>query len=81
MAKVQVNVKLDEKLLREVEVLIKGGYFNTKTEAFMEALQLLIRSYKAGELARRIDRIREGTEKMPSVTEEVVKAHEEENEQ
>ena len=80
MARVQVNLKLDEKAVREVERLIEKGYFSSKTEAFMRALQLLIKYHKAGELAKRIDEIREGTERAPSVTEAVVEAHEEEDE-
>ena len=80
MARVQVNLKLDEKAVREVDSLIEKGYFSSKTEAFMRALELLIRSHKAGELAKRIDEIREGTERAPSVTEAVVEAHEEEDE-
>jgi len=80
MARVQVNLKLDEKTVKEVERLIEKGYFSSKTEAFVKALQLLIKSQKAGELAKRIDKIREGTEGAPSVTEAVVKSHEEEDE-
>ena len=52
--------------MREVERLVEEGHFSSKTEAFTEALRLLIRSYRAEELKRRIDRIREGTEGMPS---------------
>ena len=76
----QVNLKLDEKMIKEIESLVERGYFSSKTEAFVKALQLLIRSQKAEELAKRIDEIREGTESAPSVTEAVVKAHEEEDE-
>ncbi|MFQ5711887.1 MAG: type II toxin-antitoxin system VapB family antitoxin [Candidatus Geothermarchaeales archaeon] len=77
--KTQVNVKLDEKLLREVERLREKGHVKTKKEAFEKALRLLIRSYKAEELAERIDRVREGTEDLPSATEAAVEAHEEED--
>jgi len=80
MARVQVNLKLDEKMIKEIESLVERGYFSSKTEAFVKALQLLIRSQKAEELAKRIDEIREGTERAPIVTEAVVKAHEEEDE-
>lgn len=66
--------------MREVEKLVKQGYFSSKTEAFTYALKILIRLYRAEELRRRIDEIREGTEKLPSVTETVVEAHEEEDE-
>ena len=80
MARVQVNLKLDEKMIKEIESLVERGYFSSKTEAFVKALQLLIRSQKAEGLAKRINEIREGTESAPSVTEAVVKAHEEEDE-
>ncbi|NWG09530.1 MAG: ribbon-helix-helix protein, CopG family, partial [Nitrososphaerales archaeon] len=66
---VQVNVKLDEKILQEVEKLIEKGRLKTKKEAFEKALLLLLKSYKASELAERIDKVREGTESMRSVTE------------
>jgi metal-responsive CopG/Arc/MetJ family transcriptional regulator len=73
-----VNVKLDEKLLQEVERLMEKGYVKTKKEAFERALKLLIKSHKALELEEKIDRVREGTEAMPSVTDAVIKSHEEE---
>ena len=75
---VQVNVKLDEKLLHEVERLVKQGHVKTKKEAFEKALRLLIRSLRASELAERIDNVREGTKAIPSVTEAVIESHEEE---
>jgi Arc/MetJ-type ribon-helix-helix transcriptional regulator len=80
MGRVQVNLKLDEKIIREMERLVEQGYFKTKTQAFKEAIQLLLKSCRAAELARQIDEIREGTEAAPSVTKAVVKAHEEEDE-
>ena len=49
MARVQVNLKLDEKTVKEVEELVEKGYFNSKTEVFVKALQLLIKSQKAKE--------------------------------
>jgi len=75
---VQVNVKLDERLVREVERLVEEGHVKTKKEAFERALQLLIRSHKAVEFEERIDRVRKGTEAMSSVTEAVIESHEEE---
>jgi len=77
---VQVNVRLDEKILKEVERLIEQGIVKTKKEAFEKALLLLLKSYKASELAERINRIREGTERMRSVTEAAIESHEEEDE-
>ncbi|MEM0345977.1 MAG: ribbon-helix-helix domain-containing protein, partial [Thermofilaceae archaeon] len=77
MAKVQVNLKLDAELVREVERLVSEGYFPTKTEAFTQALRMLIRQYKAEELKRRLNRVREGTESLPSASAAVVALHEE----
>ena len=79
MAKVQVNVKLDEKLIKEVTELIDKGYLKNKTEAFTEALRLLLRKYKADEIKMKMDQIRRGTEKLPSVTGAVVESHKEED--
>ena len=72
-------MKLDEKLLREVEKMVKEGRVKTKKEAFEIALRLLLKSYKANELVKRIDKIREGTEELPSVTVAAVESHEEES--
>lgn len=80
MARVQVNLKLDEELVRRVEELVKAGVFSSKTEAFTEALKLLVRTYRADEIRRRIDEIRSGTEALPSVTAAVEESHEEEDE-
>ncbi|MBS7247216.1 MAG: ribbon-helix-helix domain-containing protein [Candidatus Jordarchaeales archaeon] len=77
MARVQVNLKLDEKMVKEVEDLVRKGYFSSKTEAFSKALQLLIKQYKTDELIKRFNEVREGTEGMPSLTEIVVGSHEE----
>ncbi len=73
-----MNVKLNERLLREVERLVEQGHVKTKKEAFEKALQLLIKFHKASELAQRMDRLRKGTESMPSATEAAIESHEEE---
>jgi len=39
----------------------------------------LIRQYKVDHLKRSLEEIREGTEKLPSVTEAVIASHEEED--
>ena len=76
---VQVNVKLDEKILKEIEELLKKKYVKTKKEAFEKVLLLLIRHYKASEITEKINIIREGTEELPSVTKAIIESHEEEN--
>ena len=79
MARIQVNLRLDEKIVQEVEKLVAEGHFKGKTEAFTEALKLLIRQYKVDHLKRSLEEIREGTEKLPSVTKAVIASHEEED--
>ncbi len=76
---VRVNIKLDEKILKEIEELLKKKYVKTKKEAFEKALLLLIRHYKASEIAEKINMIREGTEELPSVTKAIIESHKEEN--
>lgn len=78
MAKTQVNVKLDRQLLQEVERLVESKVFASKTEAFGEALRLLLRTQRGKSLLGRIDRIREGTESYPSANQALIEAHERE---
>jgi len=80
MNKAQVNVRLRKELVVEIEDLIRSGRFSSKTEAFSEAIKLLIKTYKGEILAKKIDRIREETESYLSPTEAVVSSHEEEDE-
>jgi len=68
MARSQVNVRLDGELVEGVEELVKRGRFPTKTEAFSEALRLLLRVHRGEELASRMDGLREGTEGLPSLS-------------
>lgn len=81
MSKAQVNVRLRKELIAEVENLVKSGRFSSKTEAFSEAIKLLIKAHKSEILARNIDRIREETESYLSPAEAVISSHEEEDEQ
>ena len=79
MTTVQVNLKLDRELVEMVEDLVRRGLFRSKTEVFVQALKLLIKRYRAEELRRLMDEIREGTEKMPSAAEAIIRSHEEED--
>jgi len=75
---IQINVKLDDHLVKEVEALVENGHVRTKKEAFERGLGLLIRACRASEIEKRIEIIRQGTENMPSLTQAVVESHEEE---
>jgi len=79
MSKAQVNVRLRKELVAELDGLIRSGHFSSKAEAFSEAIKLLVRAYKSGALAKKIDSIREGTEGYRSLTRIVVSSHEEED--
>ncbi|MGC9104088.1 MAG: ribbon-helix-helix domain-containing protein [Candidatus Methanodesulfokora sp.] len=74
-----MNLRLDEKVVKEVERLVRKGHFSSKTEAFTQALKLLIRHYRAEEIKRKFESIREGTEAFPSVTAAIIASHEEED--
>ncbi len=78
--KTQVNVRLDRGLVTEVDELVRSGRFSSKTEAFTEALRLLVKAHKGGELARLIDEVREGTGAYPSLTDALAVSREEEEE-
>ena len=75
MAKVQVNVRLEEKMLREVEGLVESGLYASKSEAFAEALKLLLKAQKGKTILQRIEKIREGTEAYPSASQALVETH------
>jgi len=79
MVKTQVNVKLEENLLRAVEGMVEGGRYRSKTEAFTEALKLLLKANKGKTIVQRMEKIREGTEAYPSASQSVVEAHEEDD--
>jgi len=80
MSKAQVNVRLRKELVAGIDELVKGGHFSNKTEAFSEAIRLLMKTYKGQMLAKKIDSIREETESYLSPAEAVVSSHEEEDE-
>ncbi|MDK2464401.1 MAG: ribbon-helix-helix domain-containing protein [Candidatus Korarchaeota archaeon] len=76
---VQMNVRVDEELSREVDELVRRGLFKTKREVVEEALRLLIARLKAQEIRRSIDEVREGTEELPSATEALLESRAEED--
>jgi len=53
--------------------------YASKTEAFAEALKLLLKAQKGRTILQRIEKIREGTEAYPSASQALVEAHEEED--
>jgi Arc/MetJ-type ribon-helix-helix transcriptional regulator len=80
MGTVQLNVRIDKELAEEIDEMVRGGRFRTKTDAITDALRLLIRAHKGKELAERMSSVREGTEGYPSLSKALADAREEEDE-
>lgn len=78
MGKVQVNLRIEKDLIEKIDLLVKHGFFKNRTEVFLVALNRLIKDYLKEFLRQKLDKIREGTNKYPSLTNTVVKMHEEE---
>ncbi len=74
----QINLRLEESIIEKVDFLVKIGLFKSRTEAFKEALRMLIDKYYRGLMEKRLKKIREGTENYPSLTEIVIRIHEDE---
>lgn len=75
-----MNVRTTPFIIEEIDGIVKKGYFRNRTEAVNEALRFLIRRYKMAKTEKRIEKIREGTSALPSVTQAVVTSHGEEDE-
>ncbi|MFH0863395.1 MAG: hypothetical protein V1875_10280 [Candidatus Altiarchaeota archaeon] len=54
------------------------GYFRNRTEAVNEALRLLVRRYQMMRLDGKMQKLREKNRGLPSLTEAVIRSHEEE---
>ncbi|MDP7264777.1 MAG: ribbon-helix-helix domain-containing protein [Candidatus Thermoplasmatota archaeon] len=79
MTSVQVNIRTTPFLANELDHIVQDGYFRSRSEALNEAIRLLIRRYKLAKLESKLASVREGTENLPSVTEALLKAREEED--
>ncbi len=73
-----MNVRLEKSILEKIDILVRMGFFKTRTEAIKKALLMLINRYYGEILKQRLEKIREGTENYPSLTKIVEKIHEEE---
>ncbi len=77
MEKVQVNLRIEKDLIEKVDMLVRQGFFKNRTEAFLVALNRLIKDCLKEFLRKKLDKIRQGTEKYPSPTDVIIKMHEE----
>jgi len=79
LKKVQINLRIEEDLIKKIDMLVKHGFFKNRTEAFVVALNRLIKDYLKEFLREKLDKVRQGTNNFPSLTDIVVKLHEEED--
>ncbi|ODS35187.1 MAG: hypothetical protein A7316_10745 [Candidatus Altiarchaeales archaeon WOR_SM1_86-2] len=75
-----ITVKTTPVLMDELENVVKKEHYKSKSDAINDAIRFLVKKHKMREIDRRIKRIREGTEDLPSLTEAVIKSHEEDDE-
>jgi len=62
MEKVQVNLRIERSLIEKVNMLVTYGFFKNRTEAFLVALNRLIRDCLKEFLRKKLDKIRQGTD-------------------
>ncbi|PKP57293.1 MAG: hypothetical protein CVT89_04730 [Candidatus Altiarchaeales archaeon HGW-Altiarchaeales-2] len=75
-----ITINATSVLARKLEYAVTEGHYKNKSAAILESINLLIRKHKLQKIRMRIMRSREGTENMPSLTEIIIKSHEEEDE-
>ena len=76
---VQVNIRTTPFLAKELDLIVKEGYFRNRTEAVNEAIRLLIKRYELSKIKASIESIREDTEKYPELSDVVESMREEED--
>ena len=74
----QLNVRTTPVLVHELDKVVMEGYFRNRTEAVNEALRLLVRRYQMMRLDGKMQKLREKNRGLPSLTEAVIRSHEEE---
>ena len=79
LTSVQVNIRTTPFLAKELDMIVKEGYFRNRTEAINEAIRLLIKRYELCKIKASIESIREDTEKYPELSDVVESMREEED--
>ena len=79
LTSIQVNIRTTKFLVNELDRIVKEGYFKSRSEAMNEGIRMLIRRYKMAKLEADLLDIRKGTKDLPSVTDALLKAREEED--
>lgn len=80
MVSSQINIRSSKMLIKELDSLVDNGLFRNRTEAINEGIRLLIRRYKAVNIAQKIDKIAKKNYGEKTVTEAFNSLREEEDE-
>ena len=76
----QMNIRTSKMLIGELDLLVDHGLFRSRTEAVNEAIRLLIRRYRAANIAQNIEAIAQKNKGDKSVTDALATLREGEDE-
>ncbi len=76
----QMNIRTSKMLIGELDSLVDHGLFRSRTEAVNEAIRLLIRRYRAANIAQNIEAIAQKNKGDKSVTDALATLREGEDE-
>jgi Arc/MetJ-type ribon-helix-helix transcriptional regulator len=79
ISSIQVNIRTTEFLVNELDRIVKDGYFRSRSEALNEGIRLIIRRYKLAKLESKLLEAKQGSKDLPSVTDALIRAREEED--
>ncbi len=80
MRSVQMNIRTSKMLIGELDTLVDHGLFRNRTEAVNEAIRILIRRYKAANIAQKIQKTAQQKPGDKSVSEALSQLRQEEDE-
>ena len=81
LSSVQLNIRTSPILLDEIDTIVNKGLFRNRTEAVNEAIRLLIRRYKVMKIAEKIENIANQNLGNGSLTQALLDAREEEDDE
>lgn len=75
---VQLNVRIPENLIEDLDKAAKAGRYKNRSEAVKEAVRLFVRRYEMEAIERKIKVLAERNASKYNATEAVIRAHEDE---
>jgi len=79
LSSIQVNIRTTKFLATELDRIVKEGFFRSRSEAMNEAIRILIRKYQLAKLESKLAKAKKGTKNLPSVTNALLEARQEED--